>query len=296
MEGMERMVGMRVAVTGAAGLVGRKTVEVLKRAGWEVLPLSRAVRPGYLTTDYTVNSLAAIFADADAVVHLAAERGGEGCLHQNQQLTENVLLAMKQSKRCRRIVYLSSISVYSGEETLPWSEQTLPRPEGEYGLSKLAGEHLCAIYQKAGIRYTVLRCAHILGIEDRGYMLSRFFDGAFRRQAICVTGKSVARREFIYVKDAAGGILWALGSEESVGQTFNLGYGKGYTNLQIAGMVNRAFGNEGNLRYIADQEEGIRSSYTDVRKITKAGFRPAFTIETAMQDLFREYCRLKRES
>ena len=58
---------MRVAVTGAAGLVGRKTVEALKRAGWEVLPLSRAVRPGYLTTDYTVNSLAAIFADADAV-------------------------------------------------------------------------------------------------------------------------------------------------------------------------------------------------------------------------------------
>ena len=218
---------MRVAVTGAAGLVGRKTVEVLKRAGWEVLPLSRAARPGYLTTDYTVNSLAAIFADADAVVHLAAERGGEGCLHQNQQLTENVLLAMQQSDRCRRIVYLSSISVYSGEETLPWSEQTLPRPEGEYGLSKLAGEHLCAIYQKAGIRYTVLRCAHILGIEDRGYMLSRFFDGAFRRQTICVTGKSVARREFIYVKDAAGGILWALGSEESVGRPSTSAMGRG---------------------------------------------------------------------
>ena len=285
---------MKVAVTGATGLVGRKTVEHLKSSGFEVIPLTRNIEEGYISTDYSIESLTSIFKNIDAVVHLAAKRDGNSKTYKNFQinenLTENILIAMRYSNRCKKIIYMSSISVYSGESDLPWGEETLPRPVGGYGLSKLACEHLCRIYQKFGINYTVLRCAHILGIEEKGYMLSMFMSRAYRHEQICVIGKSVAKREFIYVKDVANAIVWALTSDQGINRTFNLGYGKGYTNLQIASLINQAFGNEGNLKYQSDKLEGIQSSYTNVNRIYEAGFRPSFSIETSMKDLYQEYC------
>ncbi|OUQ67903.1 hypothetical protein B5E53_07870 [Eubacterium sp. An11] len=289
---------MKVAVTGATGLVGRKAVDCLKNGGFEVVPLTRNVKEGYVSTDYGVESLTAIFKDVDAVVHLAARREGNCRTYEdfqsNENLTENILLAMKNSDKCNRIIYMSSISVYSGEKDLPWDEEVLPKPKGFYGLSKLVCEHLCGIYQRFGINYTILRCAHILGIEEKGYMLSKFMSGAYNHKQICVIGKSVAKREFIYVKDVANAIAWALTSNESINQTFNLGYGKGYTNLQIAVLINQAFGNEGNLQYKSDVSEGIQSSYTNVSKIYSAGFKPQFSIETSMKDLYQEYCGIQQ--
>ena len=288
---------MKVAITGATGLVGQKVMRRLKNGGFEVIPLTRNTKEGHISTDYSIESLTTIFENIDAVVHLAAKRGENSETYEkfriNEKLTENILLAMKNTNRCKRIIYLSSISVYSGESDLPWSEETLPKPEGFYGLSKLSCEHLCRIYQKFGINYTVLRCAHILGIEEKGYMLSKFMSKAYHREQICVIGKSVARREFIYVKDVANAIAWALISEQSINQTFNLGYGEGYTNLQIALLINRAFGNEGNLQYKSDKLEGIQSSYTNVNKIYEAGFQPSFSIETSMKDLYQEYCEMQ---
>lgn len=288
---------MKVVVTGATGLVGQKVMSCLESGGFEVIPLTRNTKAGYVSTDYSVESLTTIFKNVDVVVHLAAKRGEKSETYEkfqiNENITENILIAMKNSNRCKRIIYMSSISIYSGETTLPWEEDTLPKPEGGYGLSKLVCEHLCRMYHKLGINYTILRCAHILGIEEKGYMLSKFMSKAYHHEQICVIGKSIAKREFIYVKDVANAIAWALTSGQSINQTFNLGYGKGYTNLQIALLINQAFGNEGNLQYQSDMLEGIKSSYTNVSKIFEAGFRPSFSIETSMKDLYQEYCEIQ---
>ena len=47
----------------------------------------------------------------------------------------------------KRVVYASSSSVYGDAEQLPTPEDVLPRPFSPYGVTKLAAEHLCALYQ-----------------------------------------------------------------------------------------------------------------------------------------------------
>ncbi len=286
---------MKIAVTGATGLVGKKVMEKLDKNGFEVAALTRDRRLAvpYISTNYEVDSLREIISEADAVIHLAAVRMGEkseySSYQKNENLTENVLQAMAKTEKCKHIIYLSSISVYSDIHLLPWSESTIPQPESYYGLSKLVCEYLCRLYKKHGIHYTIFRCAHILGIEDKGYMLSKFMENAYRRRPLCVQGKSIAKREFIYVKDVANAIEWALKSIHAKDEIFNLGCGIGHTNYQIADIINRVFGNDGKLEYLCDQDEKISSSYMNINKIIQAGFHPEYTIEDAMLDLYGEY-------
>ena len=288
----------RVIVTGASGLVGRETVCLLQDSGYRVIPLTRntGALSGYTVTDYSVGSLTRLLRADDIVVHLAAQRGGTGVSYKeyqiNAELTENVLQAMEKVG-CQRLIFLSSISVYSKQDNLPWTELQTPEPAGFYGLSKLVSEGLCQIYSSRGICYTIFRCAHVLGIEDRGYMLGNFMKNAFHHENLIVKGKSIAKREFVYVKDVANAILWAIRTAVTQGELYNLGYGEGYTNYEVAEQVNSSFHNEGKLIYQSGCDEGITSSYMDVGKIVGAGFQPQFSFQSAMDDISSEYKRQK---
>lgn len=288
---------MKVAVTGATGLIGKKVVEKLKAENIEVIALTRSHREmaQYVLTDYSISSLCDIISEADAIVHLAATRGESknsfSSYQVNVEVTENILKSMTLLQKCKHIIYLSSISVYSDSTLLPWRESSAANPVNYYGLSKLACEHMCRIYGNSGITYTVFRCAHVLGIENNRYMVSKFIASAFNHEMLCVQGKSIAKREFIYVKDVANAVLWALKSKNAINQVFNLGYGEGYTNYQIATMINTSFNNINNLEYVIKKDEKIQSSYMDVQKIYQAGYKAEFTVEQAVDDIFEEYCR-----
>jgi nucleoside-diphosphate-sugar epimerase len=124
-------------------------------------------------------------------------------------------------------------------------------------------------------------------------MLSRFMEAAYAHKSLCVHGKSIARREFIYVKDVANAICWSIDNSNTCNQIINLGYGKGYTNYEIASLTNEAFHNPEKIFYEDQISEGIKDSYMNVTKLKKIGFTPEYSIETAMYDLFNEYCAIR---
>lgn len=283
---------MKAAVTGATGLIGTELTKLLDQKNIEWLGLSRKERPGsYVQTDYSVEDLTHIFSDVDVVVHLAAIRGrdsknGYQDYAENEILTEHILQAMVQSKP-KKIIFMSSISVYSELSLLPWEETMRPSPVSFYGLSKLTGEYLCERYRDKGIEPVIFRCAHVLGLEEKGYMLGRFLHGAAKKETLTVIGKSLAKREFIYVKDAAGALAWAIEQEKLLG-IYNLGTGIGHTNYEVADTINRCFENKGNLHYQDETKETIVSSYMNVERLYRAGFTCAYTLEEGVKDIKRE--------
>lgn len=285
---------MKVAVTGATGLIGSCLVRMLKAEGKHtLLCLSRqdTQDPDFRQTDYSQESLNALFAGVDAVIHLAAIRGGNSpagyqAYQENEVLTEKILKAM-EANGVRKIVFLSSISVYSDTALLPWSESQAPAPVNFYGLSKLCCEHLCQLYRRSGIVPVIFRCAHVLGYERRGYMLEIFMNLASEHQTLTVKGKSEAEREFIYVKDVAAALCWALDSESAEG-VYNLGSGEKLTNLAVAQNVNAAFENEGNISYLDQQSEGIKPSYMCGERLSAAGFRTGYSFYEGVCDIRKE--------
>ncbi len=282
---------MKIIITGASGNIGSKLLAVLKeKYRDEVIGLSRTYHEGLDMTDYSVESLVNIFHNADLVVHLASRRGiaeDYQTYAENEIITENILKAMLATG-VQRIIFMSSIAVYSEEAMLPWKEAQYPFPQSFYGLSKLMCEHLCRQYSAKGIDYTVLRCGIVYGGNHSKRMISSFIDKATAKDTLLLRGKSIAKRDFIYVKDVVSALLWSIYESPEKNQIYNLGSGVPLTNLEVALTVNRCMDNDGNLIYEDSVSETVADSYMDISKITAAGFHSSFTFQSALQDIRNE--------
>lgn len=283
---------MKIAVTGAGGFIGTQLLkELAGREDAQVIALSRNAKEGFTATDYSVESLTELFNGVDAVVHLASRRGAAEAymdFKENDQVTENILKAMVNCG-VKKMIFMSSLSVYSDLQQLPWKEDQHPVPQTFYALSKLSGEGLCQLYSRKGIRFTIFRCGIVMGLENSGRMLAVFIRKAMSHETISLRGKSVAKRDFVYVKDVVRALLWDLFSNKQTNQIYNLGSRSSYTNLEAAQMINSCFENEGNLIYDDTVCETVTDSYMDSEKLAAAGCPPVYTFETALQDIRREW-------
>ncbi len=291
---------MRVVITGASGFLGGYLVKELLRVGAEPLLLSRRSGQVYgcplLQSDYSAASLAELFKDADAIVHLASTRGVYEHLsayYDCIDLTENVYQAAVQSG-VTNIVYASSISVYSGLE-LPYFETLAPAPGSLYGIHKLACESLGNFFSsRNGLKIKNLRLAHLYGAnENNNYMINLFFRQAFSHQQLHVFSKNSARRQMLYAKDAALAILNALDKHDLSG-TFNIGSNDVLTNSEIAETICRVFSPELNVLY-GDKIEHMPSSYMDSTKARKLlQYRPRYSFEEAVKEIYEDMSKVVR--
>lgn len=287
---------MKVAITGGSGFLGNYVADALKKHNYTPIILTRknlnnVKKVEYISTDYTKNDLSQKLHDIDAVVHLAAKRGSQGFIaefHDNEIFTQNLYEACSE-KGITNIVFASTISVYSGEELLPWTEKQLPSPYLMYGISKLSNEYIGNIYsEKRGLNIKNLRLAHLFGFnEENNYMINRFFRQAFHQEQLILDTKNVAKREFLYAKDAAKAIICAL-KQSSISGTYNIGSGASFTNLEVAEKINSVFGNDNNLIVREpDAEERIQSSYMDSSKASKIlNFSPNYTFTEALAEIY----------
>ncbi|MEF3424808.1 NAD-dependent epimerase/dehydratase family protein [Bacteroides cellulosilyticus] len=291
---------MRVAITGAGGFIGSKVLKkLMDYEGIDILALSRERYDGvplnkvrWGRTDYSVNSLSGILGNVDVIIHLAATRGTQGLIsdyHVNEIITENILLVMNKLN-IKHIVFASSIAVYSDITKIPWQENICLQPKTLYGISKASCEYLCIFYaHKFKFRYTILRIAQVLGIEERRKgMMNNFIESACLNKQLIVNGKSVAKRQFIYVDDLAKTFVLCAIRQYKESIILNVGMQEAYTNLSIAKTVNLVFENSNSVDYKDNIDESIDSSFMDTHQyISVLGLKPK-TMKEALYELKKQ--------
>lgn len=287
---------MKIAITGGSGFLGNYVVNAIKEKNETPIILTRMSLENDNScenrlTDYSKSNLIENLHDVEAVVHLAAKRGSQGNIsefHDNEIMTQNLYEACIENK-ITNIVFASTISVYSNEKLLPWTEDVLPSPKLMYGVSKLANEYIGNIYiEKKGLNIKNLRFAHLFGFNEKNnYMINRFFRQAFHKEQLILNTKSIAKREFLYAKDAAKAIVCALNNEKISG-TFNIGSGEAFTNYEVALNINTVFNNVDNI-YVENPEasEEIESSFMDSTKAKVVlNFYPDYTFTEALEEIY----------
>ncbi|MDE3130428.1 MAG: NAD-dependent epimerase/dehydratase family protein, partial [Acidobacteriota bacterium] len=250
---------MRILVTGGAGFIGSHVVDKLRAHGHEpvIYDLRQSPWPEHAGVDTVIgevtdrHALEMALEDCDAVAHLAAVADVNDVHAEpadaeqvNARGTAAVLEAARRAG-IKRVVYASTIWVYSDTEETVVSETTLlPPPAHLYTATKLAGELYCKSYQDLyGINYTILRFGIPYGPRAReAAVIPAFVNKAFAGEPLTLSGDGMQSRRFVYVEDLAEGVVAGFG-EIAENRVYNLSSDEDVTIKQIAELVQEIVGN-----------------------------------------------------
>lgn len=255
---------MKILVTGGAGFIGHNVVRFLEQQGHRCYVVDTCTDYGFISKDelqylknerrqrfrasvhsvdiidkIKINTIFMSF-NPDIVIHLASFPR-QKVVNADPSLASEVmstglinLLESSKLHKIKKFVYISSSMVY-GDFTDDVSENAICRPQGQYGIMKLAGEWLVRDYTRQGhFDHVIIRPSAVYGewdVEDR--VVSKFMLTAMRNGILKVNGANESL-DFTYVEDAATGIVKAALSESAVNNTYNITKSHSYTLLDAA--------------------------------------------------------------
>ena len=145
-----------------------------------------------------------------------------------------------------KFLYISSSMVY-GDFTDDVVEDYNCKPQGQYGIMKLSGEHIVKDYSRRKcFNHTIIRPSAVYGpldVEDR--VIAKFMLTAMRGGTLKVNGASETL-DFTYVEDAADGIVAAALSENTKNKTYNITKSHSRSLLDAANLAVKIVG-KGNI-------------------------------------------------
>ena len=220
---------------------------------------------------------------AAAVFHLAAQAGvraswGREFAHyteHNVLATQRLLEAALEAGR-PRIVYASSSSVYGDAPVLPLREDGPCRPVSPYGVTKLAAEHLCLLYQRNhGVPAVALRFFTVYGPRQRPDMaFHRLLAAVLEGGTFEVYGDGRQSRDFTFVDDAVAAVL-AAAERGRPGAVYNVASGQALPLLEAVAVAGRLAGAAPRLEFRPPVAGDAPHTAADIaRAATDLGYAP----------------------
>ena len=307
-------------VTGVAGFIGSHLAETLLAQGENVIGvdllnnyydpqlkhnnlviLKQYENFKFIHADIRELDWQKLLASVDVVYHQAAQAGvraswGAGFIdytENNINATQVILEAAKQVKSLKRIVYASSSSIYGNAVTMPTPETLCPQPVSPYGITKLAGERLCWLYQRNfDVPVTALRYFTVYGQRQRPDMaFHKFFKAAIEGKAIDIYGDGQQTRDYTFVKDIVAANLAAGKVSEAVGEVFNIGGGSRVTLIELLDLMEKVMGQPIKRNYLANAVGDARHTSADITKAQKIlGYIPKVSL---LEGLTQEWYWIK---
>ncbi len=270
------LTGKRVVVTGGAGFLGRKVCALLEERGCgEILVPRRAEYD--LTTEAAVEQL---YADhrPDLVLHLAAEVGGIGANMDNpgRYFYANMSMALHLIEHARRngidkFVQVGTICAYPKFCPVPFNEEDIwngypEETNAPYGVAKKAAMVMLDGYRRQyGLDGVYVLPVNLYGPHDNFDLHTSHVIPALIRKCVAARdagepsmtcwGTGAVSREFLYVDDAAEGIVLATERlDEPI--PVNLGTGMEITIKDLVELIAKLTGFKGAIEWDATKPDG----------------------------------------
>ncbi len=236
------------------------------------------------------SSLEVLLGDADCVYHLAAQAGVRGSWGSSFDVyaRNNVLATQRLLEACvaagvAKVIYASSSSVYGDQDVLPLVETARPEPRSPYGVTKLAGEHLCGLYHaNRGLDTAALRFFTVYGPRQRPDMaFHKFIRALLDGRAIVTYGDGTQTRDFTYVDDIVDGLVRARSAPG--GAVMNLGGGNRVSLSDAIATLGRIAGVEPKLIMQGVEAGDVRDTWASIsRAADLIGYRPTTPLEVGL--------------
>jgi GDP-L-fucose synthase len=297
----------RIFVAGHRGLVGSAIVRRLREAGYENLVLCEHAQLD-LARQAAVEEFFA--RERPEYVFLAAARVGgiransrqpARFIQENLAIQSNVIDAA-WGHGVRKLLFLGSSCIYPRRAPQPMPEECLLsgplEPTNEwYAIAKIAGLKMCQAYRREhGFSAITAMPTNLYGPGDNFSLEDAHVLPALMRKCheartggrteVVVWGTGAPLREFLHVDDLADACLFLMQSYDDESPV-NVGWGEDLSIAELAGIVGRAVGFHGALRFDTAFPDGTPRKLLDVTRMRALGWKPRIALETGVAETYR---------
>ncbi|QKH37722.1 GDP-L-fucose synthase [Achromobacter pestifer] len=288
----------RAFVAGHRGMVGAAITRELQRRGYRNV-LTRGRDELDLENQNQVNRFFST-TPVDVVYLAAAKVGGilanqthpVEFLYKNLMIQCNVIRAA-YAAGVRKLLFLGSSCIYPREAPQPIREDALLTGPLEatnepYAIAKIAGLKLCEAYQREfGARFICAMPTNLYGQHDNydlhsshvlPALIRKFHEGREASQeSVEIWGTGTPLREFLYVDDLAQACVMLMEHPQAEGM-YNIGAGQDISIADLARLVARVVGYEGNIVYDSSKPDGTPRKLMDSARVQALGWKPEISL------------------
>jgi len=299
----------RIYVSGHRGMVGAAILRALKADGYSNL-LTRT------SSELDLRNQAAVGAffseEKPAYVFVAAAKVGgivanntyrAEFLYDNLMMEANIIHAA-HTFGAKKLLFLGSSCIYPKFAPQPMKEDDLltgilEQTNEPYAIAKIAGIKLCEAYRdQYGDNFISAMPTNLYGPNDNYDLqnshvlpaLIRKFHEAKQNGVpeVVIWGDGSPRREFMHVDDLATACLFLMeGYHEK--QFVNVGVGSDISIKELALLLKKTIGYEGNLHFDTTKPNGTPRKLMDVTRLTAAGFTAKIQLAEGIASVYRDF-------
>ena len=282
---------MRYLVTGGAGFIGSHVVDRLLADGHAVRvidDLSTGKLENLSSVRNQIDFLQADIRDRkavakacqgiEAVIHEAAWRSVPKSMEDPWGYAEvdvlgtvNLLEAAHRAKT-KRVVCVSSSSVYGETNQMPLREDHLPKPISPYAASKLADELFCGMFARGfGLETVSVRYFNVFGPRqslDNQYavVVPKFILCLLKGESPPIYSDGKQSRDFTYVENVVTGTILASQAPGISGEVLNIALGEEHTVLELLQELNQILGSSIAPTFLPPRPGDVRRTQADASK------------------------------
>ncbi len=309
------MSGIKVLITGAAGLVGSYLCEICLEAGYKVTGIDNFFRGSIQNLKNALHSSKFKFIEGDILNGPAIPGGGFDCVFHLAAVVATkffyegvidtfetncrgtkIMLDWSAENGVKKFINASSSEIYGHAQKIPTDELTPAyfdaveiTPRWSYALGKMLGEHIANSYSR---RFKVchLRYANIYGPRDIDenhiipYLLKNIHEN---RKIIVNKNADHIRRSFLYATDAAIAAFQAAINGAGCGEAYNIG---SIEEISINDLIQKAFqicSKKVEIEYSLERSGDPARRLLDItRAKEKLGFIPEVNLDYGMRKTY----------
>ncbi len=290
-----------IIITGGAGYIGQATKFFLEYKSYNVFILDRSakkkIHSGRNIFAYNTKNIDKILKKykIDIVIHLAAknisyESKNNPIDFYESNVADNIIMLKKMIKfNVKKIIYLSSSSVYGIPNKSLVNEKAMCNPQDTYGRSKLFLEKIIDDFSKKyKMKYVILRLFNVSGADKKKRfgqsinstaIITRIFDQIYNKKKITISKTSRKNskdlspiRDYVHPTDVAQAIFKSIQflNREKHNDIFNIGSGnKGLSVLEIIDKIEKQLKVKITFNFSKNKKKFIESIYPNISKAQK---------------------------
>lgn len=224
-------------------------------------------------------------------------------LYDNLMIESNIL-HQSFKNGVKKLMFFGSSCIYPKLAPQPLKEEYLLtgllEPTNEpYAIAKIAGIKLCEAYRdQYGANFIAVMPTNLYGYNDNYHpenshvlpaLIRKFHEAKTENKAFVeIWGTGSPLREFMFADDLADACFLLMETYNEK-QFVNVGVGEDISIKDLALLIKRVVGYEGELRFNTDKPDGTPRKLMDVSVLNRIGFKPAVSLEAGIALAYQDF-------